>query len=405
MKDSLMKDSLVSDSLAKNSLVRGNLVSDSLVSSSQLKGALCKDSLLKEAGAFIETCYAELNKSKEEINRRLREVADSIYDSGTYTHTYEELEYGARMAWRNNSRCIGRLFWKSLHVLDQRQLTDEASVMKALLHHLDYATNGGKVLPAISVFKPQTEDFHLRIWNHQLIRYAGYETSEGILGDPHSLAFTRLCTELGWSGRGTAYDVLPLVVQLNERPPIWMEIPKTLIKEVSITHPVKRELDALNLRWYGVPFISDMRMVIGGLQYTAAPFNGWYMVTEIAARNLADEQRYNVLPLVAEAIGLDTSSNHTFWKDKALVELNEAVYHSFREHKVSIVDHHTAAEQFAIFERQEEEQGREVNGRWSWLIPPLSPATTAVWHKAYQERKVSPNYEYQEPKGSCPFSK
>ena len=33
----------------------------------------------------------------------------------------------------------------------------------------------------------------------------------------------------------------------------------------------------------------------GGLQFTAAPFNGWYMSTEIGARDLCDVQRYNML--------------------------------------------------------------------------------------------------------------
>lgn len=33
----------------------------------------------------------------------------------------------------------------------------------------------------------------------------------------------------------------------------------------------------------------------GGLQFTAVPFNGWYMTTEIATRDLGDTHRYNQL--------------------------------------------------------------------------------------------------------------
>jgi nitric oxide synthase oxygenase domain/subunit len=33
---------------------------------------------------------------------------------------------------------------------------------------------------------------------------------------------------------------------------------------------------------------------IGGLEFTACPFNGWYMGTEIG-RDLADENRYDKL--------------------------------------------------------------------------------------------------------------
>ena len=38
-----------------------------------------------------------------------------------------------------------------------------------------------------------------------------------------------------------------------------------------------------------------MMLDIGGLQFTAAPFNGWYMSSEIASRNFGDEYRYNLL--------------------------------------------------------------------------------------------------------------
>jgi nitric oxide synthase oxygenase domain/subunit len=40
----------------------------------------------------------------------------------------------------------------------------------------------------------------------------------------------------------------------------------------------------LHLKWYGVPIISNMDLKIGGITYPTAPFNGWYMVTEIAGK-------------------------------------------------------------------------------------------------------------------------
>lgn len=45
-------------------------------------------------------------------------------------------------------------------------------------------------------------------------------------------------------------------------------------------------------------------------------------------------------------MGLDTNSFASLWKDKALVEVNIAVLHSFHRDIVSIVDHHSASEQF-----------------------------------------------------------
>lgn len=372
------------------------------------------DRMIGEASEFIRGCYAELGRSKSELEKRLHEVASSIIRTGTYSHTAEELEWGAKLAWRNNSRCIGRLFWKTLEVFDARELDSEEEIVQALFHHLAYGTNEGRVRPAITVFAPKSERLVIRIWNHQLIRYAGYETEHGIVGDPASVELTKQCMQLGWQGEGTPHDVLPLVIQVNDRMPRWFPIPEQLVLEVPIMHPKLGWFEDLGLKWYGVPFISDMLLEIGGLHYTAAPFNGWYMATEIAARNLADEHRYNKLPLIAEKLGLDSSTNITFWKDRTLIELNEAVYYSFRSNKVSIVDHHTASEQFMLFEQQEQEMNREVNGRWSWLIPPLSPAATSIWHKSYTEFEQSPNYLYQEspyslqasakpPEPQCPY--
>ncbi len=60
------------------------------------------------------------------------------------------------------------------------------------------------------------------------------------------------------------------------------------------------------------------------------PFNGWYMVNEIAVRNFTDSYRYNLLESVAEAFEFDTLKNNSFNKDRTLVELNYAVYHSFK---------------------------------------------------------------------------
>src|SRR5690606_18094832 len=97
---------------------------------------------------------------------------------------------------------------------------------------------------------------------------------------------------------------------------------------------------------HALPAISDMLLDAGGVQYTAAPFSGWYMGTEIASRNLGDDTRYNILPVVAEKMGLNMSSDRTLWKDRALLELNVAVLHSYKKAGVSMVDHHAASREF-----------------------------------------------------------
>ncbi|WP_096187794.1 nitric oxide synthase oxygenase [Evansella halocellulosilytica] len=353
-------------------------------------------SLLGQAEAFIIRCYEELKK-KTEIEARLREIKEEISETGTYEHTCEELSYGAKMAWRNSNKCIGRLFWENLHVFDARHVHTSEDVFASLHDHIKYATNGGKIRPTITIFPPRKNGRdRVRIWNHQLIRYAGYETEEEIIGDSWSLRFTEICRELGWEGRYTSFDILPHVIQVNDAPPVWREVPLDIVKEVNIEHPENPKLKQLNLQWYAVPIISDMCLEIGGIEYPAAPFNGWYMGTEIGARNLADTDRYNVLPKVASMFKMDMKRNSSLSIDRALVELNRAVLHSFQKEGVSIVDHHTAAEQFKQFEKKETNAGRSVTGQWSWLIPPVSPAATHIFHKEYTDELVSPNYVYQD---------
>ncbi|PZD96045.1 nitric oxide synthase [Paenibacillus sambharensis] len=354
-----------------------------------------------EAESYIVSCLRELGKTEEEINSRVLEVRRDIADTGTYRHTGEELAHGARMAWRNSGRCIGRLFWQTLEVFDCRDVSKEDDIFAALQRHIAYATNRGRIRPAISVFRQASPEGQpeVRVWNHQLIRYAGYETDHGVIGDPASIPLTRVCTELGWRGKGTDFDILPLVIQAGTREPRLYPIPEHLVMEVPIRHPQMKQFHSLGLRWYGVPFISDMALEIGGIRYTAAPFNGWYMGTEIGARNLADPFRYNKLPEIAKMMGLSTDSNVNLWKDRALIELNAAVLYSFKSAGVSIVDHHTAADQFVRFEEQEAAQGREVSGNWNWLIPPMSPAATPIFHRHYENKFTSPNYHYQR----CPF--
>ncbi|MBD7963917.1 nitric oxide synthase oxygenase [Fictibacillus norfolkensis] len=351
--------------------------------------------LLQEATEFITSCYQELNKTQSEIDDRISEITKEIQIDGTYQHLPFEIDYGAKVAWRNSNRCIGRLFWDQMQTFDRRHVETEEEIFMAIIDHMKYATNHGRIRPTITIFPPQTKKHHVRIWNHQLIRYAGYQMENGMIGDPSSIEFTEKCIELGWEPKYGKFDILPLVIQVNNNLPKLFELPQSSTLEVEIRHPEFEWFQDLELKWYGVPLISDMALEIGGLRYTAAPFNGWYMGTEIGARNLADEDRYNMLPQIASCMGIDTKSSISLWKDKALVELNIAVLHSFRDDGVTIVDHHTAAQQFKKFEEKESESGRNVMGNWAWLIPPMSPATTHIFHKPYKNDTVKPNYFYQ----------
>lgn len=55
----------------------------------------------------------------------------------------------------------------------------------------------------------------------------------------------------------------------------------------------------LGLKWYGLPAVSNMLLEIGGLEFSACPFSGWYMGTEIGVRDYCDNSRYNILEVIA----------------------------------------------------------------------------------------------------------
>src|SRR5665647_1263218 len=167
--------------------------------------------ILSEAEKFIQTSYGELGKSPIEVENRLQEIRQVIAAQGTYEHTYEELKHGAKMAWRNSNKCIGRLFWDMLEVYDMRSLGNEDQIAEALWCHIELATNGGKIRPSVSVFRPAVDpDSQVLIWNNQLISYAGYETENGVVGDPLRVELTKKILALGWRGENTRFDILPL---------------------------------------------------------------------------------------------------------------------------------------------------------------------------------------------------
>ncbi|MFI5756987.1 nitric oxide synthase oxygenase [Streptomyces sp. NPDC051569] len=330
---------------------------------------------------------------------RLAAARAEIDATGGYLQTAAELAHGCKLAWRNHARCVGRLHWKALRVVDRRDAVSAEDVFAACVEHLRLATNGGRLQPVITVFAPRGADGSaIRIWNPQLVRYAGYTRTDGsVVGDPLHVGITAAAQALGWRGSGGPFDVLPLIVRLPGEAPRWFELPADAVLEVELVHPEFTWFAGLGLRWHAVPAISDMLLEIGGVEYPAAPFNGWYVGYEIGARNLADTDRYDLLPRIGARLGLDMSREDSLWKDLALVELNRAVLHSFHRAGAHIVDHHTVTRQFVTHEERELRRGRATPTDRDWIVPPLSPSTTPVFHRGYTNTPVRPNFHRQEP--------
>lgn len=355
-------------------------------------------SLKQEALDFLTLCHQELDWDKTKLATRQAAAIETIENGHPWQPSFEELEHGARVAWRNNARCIGRLFWESLEVRDKRDLLEPDAVAEDLHQHIRQATNKGKIKPLISIYAPEDEQgAQLRIWNHQLFGYAGYgKQADGTyLGDPKHEEFTRLAQEMGWRGQGTDFDLLPWIIQKRGEAARLYDPPEESCLEVPLRHPSLEWFADLGLRWYSVPILSDMNLRLGGLNFRAAPFNGWYMGTEIGSRDLGDVDRYNLLPVIADKMGLRDNKAEALWKDRALVELNEAVLHSYSEDGVRIVDHHRASSEFMRFVEKEQAKKRLVSGNWSWLVPPMSGSATEVFHRGWKDRNYLPDYQLQ----------
>uniref|UniRef100_A0A671R3C4 Nitric oxide synthase n=1 Tax=Sinocyclocheilus anshuiensis TaxID=1608454 RepID=A0A671R3C4_9TELE len=327
-----------------------------------------KEELLPLATDFIDQYYTSIKRcgSKAHVDRQ-EEVKKEIETSGMYQLKDRELIYGAKHAWRNAARCVGRIQWSKLQVFDARDCTTAHGMFNYICNHIKYATNKGNLRSAITIFPQRTDGKHdFRVWNSQLIRYAGYKQPDGsILGDPASVELTEICIQQGWKA------------------------PK---KEPNILFEWFKEL---NLKWYGLPAVSNMLLEIGGLEFTACPFSGWYMGTEIGVRDFCDSSRYNILEEVATMMGLDTRKTSSLWKDQALVEINIAVLYSFQVSKVTIVDHHSATESFIKHMENEYRVRGGCPGDWVWIVPPMSGSITPVFHQEMLNYRLTPSFEYQ----------
>ena len=77
---------------------------------------------------FLTLYKQEMKQTDEWLAERLQEA-----EQPAFRLTTDELTYGARVAWRNSNKCIGRLFWHSLTVFDRRDVLAPQAIFDALV--------------------------------------------------------------------------------------------------------------------------------------------------------------------------------------------------------------------------------------------------------------------------------
>ncbi len=338
-----------------------------------------------EAELLVRQYHYENGRSDAELAARLADIAPGK----PFEPTEDEIAFAAKLSWRNSSRCIGRLYWKGLAVRDRRQVSSPERILDEMVEHMAFATNEGRLRSAVTVFAPFSPET-VRIVSPQLARYAGYEQPDGsVIGDPSHIALTKLAEANGWTGERTHFDILPLMVQDADGRVHMRKIDRSHVMEVELSHPDFGWFADLGYRWHVLPAISNVCLDAFGHVYPIV-MNGWYMGTEIGGRNLSDPYRYNVLPAIAKRMGIDRSNEATLWRDRAMVELNIAVLHSFRKAGVTILDHHTASREFIEFIGQEHACGRVANTDWTWVVPPISGSATPQFHMDFPNKSIKP---------------
>uniref|UniRef100_A0A8B9JGX1 Nitric oxide synthase n=1 Tax=Astyanax mexicanus TaxID=7994 RepID=A0A8B9JGX1_ASTMX len=339
-----------------------------------------KEELLPLATDFINQYYTSIKRcgSKAHVDR-LEEVKKEIETSGTYQLKDTELIYGAKHAWRNAARCVGRIQWSKLQVFDARDCTTAHGMFNYICNHIKYATNKGNLRYALEQFIA-LDFMDLGAFVLQAASYRQPPVGS-VLQAASCRQRPTICIQQGWKAPKGRFDVLPLLLQANGNDPELFEIPDDLVLEVNITHPkFPVKSSGLLMSLVGVFFL---RVVYRGY------FRRWHTCkeTEMIFRCLETE--------VATMMGLDTRKTSSLWKDQALVEINIAVLYSYQVSKVTIVDHHSATESFIKHMENEYRVRGGCPGDWVWIVPPMSGSITPVFHQEMLNYRLTPSFEYQ----------
>lgn len=140
-----------------------------------------RDVLLREAIEFVQLYYHERSDEMQGIDgflsceERISEIQESIYATGTYVHTFDELQHGAQVAWRNAPKCSNRKYWQQLKLLDQRMATSNQEIFDSCIKHLSKAVSDSKcvVIFMSSLVLKFYRYFHLDVlWRVRGLHYS-----------------------------------------------------------------------------------------------------------------------------------------------------------------------------------------------------------------------------------------
>jgi nitric oxide synthase oxygenase domain/subunit len=356
------------------------------------------ETILTQAHDFFCQYFAD---DAGKVSERMLKVHKEVQESGTYCHSSDEIQFGARRAWRNAGRCIYRQVSDTLTLRDCRHVTTAKGMAEQLCQHIRQAWGSGSDnVPLMSIFPPKQpgRPIKMEFISPQPWRFAAYDDGQGgIVGDPANLQLTKYCVKLGWkpppAEQRTEWDLLPVVVRTDADGVKMYPLPSDLADMiVHISHPEqehRRAFQSLGLRWCGLPVLNTFTLWCGGVAYPCAPFSGWFMVTEVA-RNIADQQRYNKLSAIAAALQANEGDN--FSDDMAWLELNKAIFHSWSTKGVPMVSHRGASEGFCLWYKKEMKETGACPGDWVWLVPPLGGSTLSVFHQEMLNYQQLPAY-------------
>lgn len=339
-------------------------------------------------------------RAVEAIREQTNEDCNQLFgppaqiSDGTH-HTSEELERRLKLAWLNSDRCIGRLFFNQLCVLDYREARTDEEIRDGLLTHLATAKNEPyrSIKPVASVFDPS-----VKIINSELLEYAGWQDGSEVIGDRKNLQLTALAEANGWHPKRGQYTLLPLMWHKGDGEMTVAPIPEqyngqSIRQEIELEHPdpSKTWLNDMRLRWFWGPFISDRRVFMDGQSYTA-PFSGYYQHEEIA-RDLLEPSRYALLEKIGEQMcrGWDIDLQRSDgWKHEVATLVNTMVEYSYQRDRVQTVSSIASSKQFVRLMEDMRELDFPLPHDYGWIRSSMPAFQTEHYHHAYPVQNVDP---------------